>query len=160
LPRSRSYRTVRIAGLLLGLGMGGFVDGILPHQILQWPDMLSARIPPTNMEAMHVDMRADGLFHAAVWLVVLAGIVLLYRAAREPGPLPPLRWLAGLMLAGWGAFHLVEGTINHIVLELHHVRDLPVHVPLYDHLFLGIGGVGFLLLAWLIARSAPAARDA
>lgn len=153
------HRTARTAGILLGVGMGGFVDGILLHQILQWHNMLSARIPPTSMEAMHVNMRADGWFHAAVWLLVLAGIFLLYRAARQTGPLPPARWLAGLMLAGWGVFNLVEGTLNHLVLELHHVRDVPAHVPLYDYLFLGIGGLGFLLLGWLIARSARTPRE-
>ena len=31
----------RIAGLLYGLGLGGFVDGIVLHQILQWHHMLS-----------------------------------------------------------------------------------------------------------------------
>ena len=30
-----------IAGIFLGLGLGGFVDGILLHQILQWHHMLS-----------------------------------------------------------------------------------------------------------------------
>jgi len=29
------------AGIFLGLGLGGFVDGILLHQILQWHHMLS-----------------------------------------------------------------------------------------------------------------------
>jgi uncharacterized membrane protein len=27
------------------------------------------------------------------------------------------------MLAGWGVFNLVEGTIDHEVLGIHHVRD-------------------------------------
>jgi uncharacterized membrane protein len=31
----------RSAGLLHGLGLGGFIDGILLHQILQWHHMLS-----------------------------------------------------------------------------------------------------------------------
>ena len=34
------------AGLLLGTGLGGFVDGILLHQILQWHNMLSSVRPP------------------------------------------------------------------------------------------------------------------
>jgi hypothetical protein len=31
-------------------------------------------------------------------------------------------------------------------LGLHHVRDLPSHVPLYDWIFLLVGGVGLLLV--------------
>lgn len=29
------------AGILLGLGLGGFFDGIVLHQILQWHHMLT-----------------------------------------------------------------------------------------------------------------------
>ncbi|MEW5927154.1 MAG: DUF2243 domain-containing protein [Gemmatimonadota bacterium] len=153
--RSPAYRRARLAGILLGLGLGGFVDGIALHQIVHWHNMLSARVPPTDMEAMRVNMAADGWFHAGTWLLVFAGVLLLYGAARTPGErLPPARWLLGLMLGGWGAFNLVEGLIDHHLLELHHVRDLPVHVPLYDYLFLAVGGVGFLLAGWLLARGA------
>jgi Predicted membrane protein (DUF2243) len=31
-------------GILLGVGLGGFVDGIVLHQILQWHHMLTIRI--------------------------------------------------------------------------------------------------------------------
>jgi len=31
----------RSAGILLGIGLGGFVDGIVLHQILQWHHMLT-----------------------------------------------------------------------------------------------------------------------
>jgi uncharacterized membrane protein len=50
------------------------------------------------------------------------------------------------MLVGWGGFNVVEGIIDHHLLELHHVRDLPEHVPFYDWAFLAVGGVGFILL--------------
>ncbi|MBA3317562.1 MAG: DUF2243 domain-containing protein [Gemmatimonadales bacterium] len=49
-------------------------------------------------------------------------------------------------------FNLVEGLIDHHILGLHHVRDLPAHVPLYDWLFVAIGGVGLILLGWVLAR--------
>jgi uncharacterized membrane protein len=32
----------RAPGILLGIGLGGFVDGILLHQILQWHHMLTS----------------------------------------------------------------------------------------------------------------------
>ena len=36
------------AGILFGLGLGGFFDGIILHQVLQWHHMLtSAGIPRT-----------------------------------------------------------------------------------------------------------------
>jgi uncharacterized membrane protein len=151
---ARAHRRARAAGLLLGLGLGGFVDGIALHQIAQWHNMLSARLPPTGMEAMRTNMAADGWFHAGVWGLTLAGVLLLWSAGRAAAPLPPVRYLVGLLFAGWGAFNLVEGVIDHHLLQLHHVRDLPRHVPAYDYAFLLVGGVGFLALGWLLARSA------
>jgi uncharacterized membrane protein len=138
------------AGVLLGIGLGGFVDGILLHQIAQWHQMLSAVVPPESMEAMRRNMTADGLFHAAVWIATLAGVMVLWSAVRGRGALPPARYLFGSMLLGWGAFNLVEGIIDHHVLQLHHVRDLPQHVPAYDWIFLALGGIGFVLVGLAI----------
>ena len=42
---------MRLAGIVLGLGLGGFVDGITLHQIMQWHNMGSAVLPPTTMDA-------------------------------------------------------------------------------------------------------------
>lgn len=59
-------RTAGRAALVLGVGMGGFVDGIALHQIAQWHNMLSARVPPHTMDAMRTNMTADGLFYAGL----------------------------------------------------------------------------------------------
>ena len=139
------------AGIILGLGLGGFVDGILLHQIAQWHNMASAVVPPTTMEAMADNMRWDGFFHAAVWLLTVVGVYWLLLDARRGRPLPDARSFTGLLILGWGLFNLAEGVIDHHLLGLHHVRDLPVHVPLYDWLFLAIGGVGFILLGRAMA---------
>jgi uncharacterized membrane protein len=104
------------------------------------------------MEAMADNMRWDGFFHAAVWVLTTIGVYRLLTDARQGLPLPAGKAFTGLLILGWGLFNLVEGIIDHHILGLHHVRDLPVHVPLYDWLFLGIGGVGFILLGWLMAR--------
>jgi uncharacterized membrane protein len=39
-PAPRS--TVTAGGILLGIGFGGFFDGIVLHQILQWHHMLTS----------------------------------------------------------------------------------------------------------------------
>ena len=146
----------RRAGLTLGVGLGGFVDGIVLHQIAHWHNMGSARVPPTSMDALERNMAWDGLFHAAVWVITLAGVYLLLADARHGVPLPSARALTGQLILGWGLFNLVEGIVDHHVLNLHHVRDLPVHVPVYDWLFLLVGGLGFILVGWVMARERAA----
>jgi uncharacterized membrane protein len=142
----------RRAGLILGMGLGGFADGIALHQILQWHNMGSARLAPTTMSAMKQNMAWDGWFHAGMLLVTLLGIFVLLNDARGGRPVPSGMALVGQMLTGWGAFNLVEGIVDHQVLQLHHVRDVPVHIPLYDWVFLGAGGLGLLILGVLIMR--------
>jgi hypothetical protein len=39
-PAKEKSRPVVVFSLLIGIGMGGFVDGILLHQILQWHQMI------------------------------------------------------------------------------------------------------------------------
>ena len=147
-----THRPSRRAGITLGIGMGGFVDGIALHQILEWHNMGSSVLPPTTMERMRQNMIWDGEFHAATWVITLAGIYLLL-ADGQRGALPSRRAFTGQLLAGWGLFNLAEGIVDHHLLNLHHVRDLPVHVPLYDWLFLVVLGVGLTLVGWAMMRS-------
>jgi uncharacterized membrane protein len=140
------------AGVVLGLGLGGFADGIALHQIAQWHSMGSAVLPPITMDAMKRNMAWDGWFHAATLVITTTGVFFLLSAARRRLPLPSPSQLSGQMLLGWGLFNLVEGLVDHHLLEIHHVRDMPAHVPMYDWLFLGVAGVGFILLGWLLSR--------
>lgn len=140
------------AGVVLGIGMGGFADGIALHQIAQWHNMGSAVVPPVTMEAMSLNMRWDGLFHLATWLITLVGIGMLWNSPRAGVFTATASMFTGELIFGWGLFNLIEGVIDHHLLELHHVRDMPVHVPAYDWMFLAIGGVGFLLIGALLIR--------
>lgn len=144
------------AGVVLGLGLGGFVDGIVLHQIAQWHNMGSAVLPPVTMEAMSRNMVWDGWFHTATWTFTVCGVFLLWREGLEGRAGGSAAALAGQMIFGWGAFNLIEGTINHHLLGLHHVRDMPVHVPIYDWIFLAVGGVGLLAIGWMLMRPARA----
>ena len=143
---------MRLAGIVLGLGLGGFVDGITLHQIMQWHNMGSAVLPSTTMDAMAQNMVWDAMFHAATLGLTLVGVLMLWSdgvAGLSPRRLPVL---IGQMILGWGLFNLVEGVIDHHLLNIHHVRDMPLHVPLYDWIFLAVGGVGFSLIGLLLAR--------
>lgn len=81
------------AGIVLGIGVGGFVDGIVAHQLVEWHHMLSGWYPIAGDHNMRVDMVGDALFHLFSLAVVLVGIGLLARAR------PPEH--RGRRLVGW-----------------------------------------------------------
>lgn len=89
-------------GLVCGAGLAAFVDGILFHQILQWHHFVSdvEGNPTDTVAGLERNTLADGLFHAAGWLT-----------------------LAAAMLAGGALFNLVDATLTHWVLGLHHIHE-------------------------------------
>lgn len=148
------------AGTLLGIGMGGFVDGILFHQLLQIHNMLSAKYPKTGVDPqtavvnIEINMFWDGLFHAFTWTMTALGLALLWRAVKRlDGPLPN-RILLGSLALGWGLFNLTEGIINHHLLHIHHVTETEGHL-FWDLLFLG-SGVGLILIGWALIHAGRA----
>lgn len=148
----RASRSMRMSGLLLGLGLGGFVDGIVLHQILQWHHMLSGteEYPPTRLGTVQVNVTADGLFHAVTWILVVAGLAVLWSAVRAGRPWT-WRSLLGWMVVGWGVFNLVEGVVDHHLLRIHRVRPDAANPLLWDIGFLVFGA---LLVAggWFLQR--------
>ncbi|RWO03828.1 MAG: DUF2243 domain-containing protein [Mesorhizobium sp.] len=112
------------AGILLGLGLGGFFDGIVLHQLLQWHHMAtSAGYPADNVENLRFNTLSDGLFHAGTYIFVVLGLAVLWRTAHKSHLWWSGKMLLGTMLMGFGMFNLVEGVINHQLLGIHHVNE-------------------------------------
>jgi uncharacterized membrane protein len=110
------------ASSLLGIGLGGFADGIVLHQILQWHNMLSSRVPPVDVVSIKYNMLWDGLFHAFTWVMTVVGLGLLWRAGSRPEVPWSTRTFVGSLVFGWGLFNVVEGLIDHLLLGIHHVH--------------------------------------
>lgn len=149
------------AGLLLGIGMGGFVDGIVLHQILQWHSMLSGVLSPIDLVSSKVNMFWDGIFHAAMWAFTAAGLWALWWAAtrhRLAGQAPRF---GAAMLLGWAVFNVVEGVVNHQTLGLHHVRDFVTWRAPWDWTFLVLSAlIGLVSVMWLMRQRAADSDDA
>ena len=140
------------AGLFVGIGLGGFADGILFHQILQTHNMLSASIPVVDLISAKINMTWDGYFHAAVWLMTLIGVYLLFKAGARRDTFWSGKILAGSMLGGWGLFNLVEGLIDHHILGIHHVMEYAVNKLPHDLAFLA-SGIIFMLIGWVMVKA-------
>lgn len=164
---AESQGSLRLPGIVLGVGLGGFADGILLHQLLQWHHMLTSTdsdhigvkyYSPGSVSGLEMNTVWDGLFHTVCWLSVLLGLGLLY--ARVTGDRRRV-WgsgaLWGWILVGWGLFNLVEGVVDHHILGIHHVRGGPQQVW-WDLAFLLLGVV-LVLLGLLVRRSSAPGRS-
>ena len=138
------------AGVLMGAGLGGFVDGITFHQILQWHNMLSAKIPPNDLVSAKINMYWDGLFHAAVWIMTVMGIFLLWRVGQRKDVPWSGRTFLGALSMGWGLFNVVEGIIDHQLLGIHHVYEYTANKLPWDISYLAFGVVMLLIGSILI----------
>ena len=140
------------AGTFLGIGLGGFLDGITLHQLLQTHNMLSAIRPKDSIANMEINMFWDGLFHLLTWIMTAIGLWLLWKAgARRDVPWSGKTFIGALFL-GWGLFNLVEGIIDHHILGIHHVVER-LGVSAFDYAFL-LSGVVMIVGGILAIRSA------
>jgi uncharacterized membrane protein len=147
-------KRLTISGILFGLGLGGFFDGIVLHQILQWHHMVSHvdDYPMTTVAGLEANTLGDGLFHAATWLATVVGLFLLWGVTRQPNGAWSTRMFIGLLLMGWGLFNVVEGIVDHHLLQFHHVREESSNQLAWDLGFLA-WGAAMVIGGWLLKRS-------
>jgi uncharacterized membrane protein len=143
------------AGIWLGLGLGGFFDGIVLHQILQWHHMVtSAGFPATSVENLEFNTLWDGLFHASTYIFVAIGLTILWRASSRPHGKWSGKMLFGTLLLGFGIFNVVEGIVDHHILGLHHVNEtVPPEQWIYWDLGFIVWGVVMLVIGWMLWRA-------
>ena len=144
----------------MGLGLGGFIDGIVLHQVLQWHHMLTATgdQPSDTVAGLEANTLADGFFHLATWVLVVVAMSLTVRAWQRRELAPPWRAHFGMLLAGWGVFNVVEGLIDHQLLGVHHVRD-DLGAPLgWDLGFLAFGALLIAAGLLLAVQARPQPR--
>ena len=151
--RTTTLGSIMLPSVLLGVGLGGFFDGIVLHQILQWHHMLTStgEYPANTVRGLEVNMLWDGLFHATTYVFLAVGLFTIWSRARKGGFVWSWRSLLGWSFVGWGGFNLIEGLVDHHILQIHHVRPGPNELA-YDLGFLAFG-LGLVVVGWLIARS-------
>ncbi len=139
------------AGFLLGFGLGGFFDGILLHQVLQWHHLLSG-VEGSALQDIRVQILADGLFHVLMYVVAVVGLWLLWQTRRQFAMPGADRLLAANALLGFGIWHIADSILSHWVLGIHRIR-MDVDDPLvWDLLWFFGFGVVFVVAGWLVRR--------
>lgn len=141
-----SERSVRRAGALLGFAMGGFFDGILLHQTLQWHHLLSA-IRTGILGDLRMQVAADGLFHAVMYVLAAFGLWILYRVWKR-APAAPMRPLWPTFWMGFGMWHIVDALFSHWIIGIHRIRmdsDMPL---VWDVAWLVVFGLAPFFVGW------------
>jgi uncharacterized membrane protein len=152
--RSSGNSTARsiLAGILIGVGVAGFLDETVFHQLLHWHHFY-------DKGSATAGLVSDGFFHAGSWICLVVGFFLMTDMQRRHVTVPK-RVAAGVLL-GWGGFQVYDGLFQHKVLGLHQIR---YHVDLlpYDLVWNIAGGISFLIGLLLLfgqARSVAQRRD-
>lgn len=139
-------------GLVLGLSLGGFVDAILVHPLIDWQQRLSGADWAAQPDQPWLNLLAEDLFRTAVWLLAVLGSVLLWRArAGLAAPGAGLR-LLGTVLAGAGLFIAGDGILGAYVPALR-----PIGMADPWRWTLGLLALGAVLagLGFRVWRAAP-----
>ena len=143
--------SLRWAGYALGFALGGFFDGILLHQVLQWHHLLS------GIDEARQDIRflilTDGLFHVLMYAIAAAGLWLLWRARAAFAVAGADRLLFANALIGFGVWHILDSLLSHWILGIHRIR-MDVDNPLFwDLLWFFVFGVLPALIGLALRRN-------
>jgi uncharacterized membrane protein len=123
----------RVGYLTFGVGTGALADGIVLHQVLQWHHLVSSKTSDATVAGLEDNTLADGIFHVVFLIVLLAGAALIVGRRLEPRP------FTGLLLVGWGLFHVADQLLFHLALGAHHIREGVDNQELYDWGFFAVG---------------------
>jgi uncharacterized membrane protein len=130
--------------ILLGFGLGGFFDGIILHQVLQWHHLLSLWNEAGDL-SWHVLW--DGIFHVLMYGITALALWGLWRAGVPRG----WRFLAGFLI-GFGIWNVVDLVVFHWLLEVHHIRVDAAEPLLYDLGWFAVFGLVPLGIGWAMLQ--------
>jgi uncharacterized membrane protein len=139
------------SGYLLGFSLGGFFDGILLHQILQWHHLLSA-VERDVYSDIKLQILADGLFHAVMYVIALFGLWLLWRSRQEFSVPQADRALFARVLIGFGGWHIVDTIFSHWLIGIHRIKMGSSNPLLWDLTWFLVFGVLPIIAGVIIRR--------
>jgi len=158
MPREPDPRRLLLPTIMIGIGLSGFFDGILLHQVLQWHHLLSL-VPGEPYRDVATQILADGLFHVLMYVVTASGLWLLWRrrsvlADGRVGWRP----IAGGGLLGFGLWNVIDVAGFHWLLGIHRIRVAVPNPMTYDLAWLGTLGIVPMMIAWRLLRYDPRTR--
>lgn len=118
---SHGYRTrmtprIRLGGILLGAGVGGFLTGTVVSQVLRWQFLADGTAEDgRSVTDLHGLAVAASVVQLSIWILAVAGVGLLWYGSDRGDRQLPWRAVAGWALIGWGVVTAVLGLADSIV---------------------------------------------
>lgn len=144
-------RELKWAGLLIGIGLSGFFDGIVLHQLLQWHHLLSA-VDTGRWRDLRMQILADGVFHLLMYLMAAAGLALLWKARRNFALHKADRYLFAYSLIGFGAWNILDAVVSHWITGIHRIKMDSPNPLLWDLAWFFVFGIVFVVIGYLMKR--------
>jgi uncharacterized membrane protein len=144
-------------GVVLGFALGGFFDGILVHQILQWHHLLS--LVPGMMD-LRTQVLWDGYFHALMYVIAVVGLWGLWRSRASTPEAEGRhgRLLVGAALIGFGIWHVVDSVLSHWLLRIHRIKLDSPNPLMWDLMWFAAFGLVPLIMGMLLLRGRSGPR--
>jgi uncharacterized membrane protein len=112
------------------------------------------------MESLQLNILHDGVFLSFSLLIVILGTVLLLYSQDSKNRnyfIIHKKSFVGLLLIGFGGFNTIEGIINHHILQMHHIIEVPDPI-IFDLTFLAVGGLAFLAIGAILFKTQKVAN--
>jgi uncharacterized membrane protein len=134
--------------IALGVALGGFFDGILLHQILQWHHLLSL---VSGVESLREQVLWDGYFHALMYVIAAVALWALWR--RRVQMTGATRPMVGALLIGFGLWHVIDSLLSHWLLGIHRIRVDSANPLAWDLLWFAVFGLVPVAIGWWLLRA-------
>lgn len=141
-------RAWAVWAMVVGFALGGFYDGILLHQILQWHHLLSL-VP--EIGSLRLQVVWDGYFHALMYVLAAVGLWGLWRVRaslveRGGGA------AVGAILIGFGLWHVIDSVLSHWVLGIHRIKLDSPDPLMWDLIWFFGFGLAPIVLGYILLR--------
>lgn len=146
-----------LAGGVMGFALGGLIDVIVIHHVLQWHHLISGVVDPNSLDGLRTNILADGLLSTAMLVVLLMGLGLLFRVGARRDGAWSASTLSGSLLIGWAVFNIFDSIVNHHLLGLHHVNPGPNQL-LWEVVFTVLSLLLLLIGGLLVRRGMRSTR--
>lgn len=159
----KKYSSIPLASasVVLGLGLGGFIDTTILRQITQWYGSLINKgeifVSVSNLSMV---MLWDCIFRFFMLSACILGIYLLWKLLQKEVINRSGYLLSGGLLTGWGTFNLAEDVVDRRILRFRQLMELSSKLRIWSHFFLISGCILIILGLMLIRKGEKNARIA